>query len=110
MSFSRAVQIWKITSLVLAGIYVLAALVGFLADFSTGHTVAWLAFLGGGAVAILLGHRLFGVSPVVSAVLVSAGTVAGAFPLFLTILVPIAAAVVVALSFAIGRQASAVST
>jgi hypothetical protein len=105
MSFGRAVQVWKITSLVLAGIYVVAALVGLLADWSTGQTAVWIAFLGTGGLLILIGQRLFRSSLPLSALLVSVGTAAGAFPLFFTFLVPLACAVVIALSVAIARQA-----
>jgi hypothetical protein len=105
MSFARALQIWQITSLVLAGIYVLAAIAGILADFDTTQdTVLWATFLGGGALLILLGHRVFRSSPTLAAILVSLGTIGGAFPLFWTILVPLAAAVLIALSFALARR------
>jgi hypothetical protein len=106
MSYARAVQIWKITSLVLAGIYVVAALVGIMAEFDrTRDTVLWVLFLGGGALLILLGHRVSHSSAVQAALLVSLGAAAGALPLFWSILVPLACAVVIALSVGIARQA-----
>jgi predicted membrane-bound mannosyltransferase len=105
MSFSRAVQIWKITGLLLAGIYVLAALIGLIADFeSTQDTVVWVAVLGGGAVLILVGQYFFRSSPWVSALLVSVGAAVGALVLFWSILIPLAAAAVIALSVALARQ------
>lgn len=108
MSFGRAVLIWRITALALAAIYAVAALVGILADFDTVRdTILWVAFLGGGAFLIILGHRLFRSSAPLAAILVSVGTIAGALPLFWSILVPLAAAVVIALSVAIARQSPA---
>jgi hypothetical protein len=108
MSFARAVQIWKITSLVLAGIYVVAALVGIMAEFDrTRDTVLWVSFLGGGALLIMLGHRKAHSSPPLAALFVSLGAAAGALPLFWSILVPIACAAVIALSVAIARQSPA---
>ena len=108
MSYARAVQVWKVTSLVLAGTYALAALLGIMAEFDrTRDTVLWVAFLGVGALLILLGHRLsHSRSPALVALLVSLGAAAGALPLFWTIAVPLACAVVVALSVALARQSS----
>jgi hypothetical protein len=107
MSFARAVQIWKVTSLALAGIYVVAAIAGIMAEFErTRDTVLWVSFLGVGALLILLGHRKLDSSPPLAALLVSLGAAAGALPLFWSILVPLACAVVIALSVAIARQAS----
>jgi FtsH-binding integral membrane protein len=107
MSFARAVQIWKITSLALAGIYVVAAIAGIMAEFErTRDTVLWVSFLGVGALLILLGHRKSHTSPPLAALLVSLGAAAGALPLFWSVLVPLACAVVIALSVAIARQAS----
>jgi uncharacterized BrkB/YihY/UPF0761 family membrane protein len=106
MSLGRAVQIWKVTSLVLAGFYAIAAFFGVMAGFDkTQDTVLWVVLLGSGAVLILIGQRLFARSFTFSAVLVSLGAAVGAVPLFFTFLVPLACAVVIALSFAIARQA-----
>jgi FtsH-binding integral membrane protein len=108
MSYARAVQVWRILAHVLAGIYVLAALVGLFADFDrTRDTVLWVAFLGGGALLILLGHRIARDSAWLAAIMVSVGAAAGGLPLFWSILVPLAAAIVIALSISIARQASA---
>jgi hypothetical protein len=107
MSLVRAMQIWRITALALAAIYAVAALLGMLAEFdSLRDTVLWVAFLGGGALLIVLGTYVFANSPWVGAVLVSVGAAAGGFPLFWTILVPIVGAIVVALSISIARQLS----
>ena len=107
MPFARAVLIWRIIALALAAIYAIAALVGLLADWEPGETAVWVAFLLGGALVIVLGNRIFESSPALAGILVSVGAAAGAFPLFWLIIVPLAAAVVIALSVAIARQASA---
>jgi len=107
VSFGRALQVTRILALVLAGIYALAALGGLLADFDTTRdTVLWVGFLGVGAVLILLGPYFAGVSPWLSAGLVSIGAAAGGLPLFWTIAVPLAAAVLIAMSFAVARRPS----
>jgi hypothetical protein len=108
MSFGRVLQITRILGLVLAGIYALAAIVGVLAEFdSTRDTVLWVTFLGGGALLILLGQRAGRISPWLSAALVSLGAALGGLPLFWTIFVPLAAAILIALSFAVARQHAA---
>ncbi len=105
VSFGRALQVTRILALVLAGIYALAALGGLLADFDTTRdTVLWVGFLGGGAVLILLSSFFAGVSRWLSAALVSIGAAAGGLPLFWTIVVPLAAAVLIAMSFALARR------
>ena len=107
MSFGRAVQVTRILALVLAGVYALAALGGLLADFDTTRdTVLWVGFLGGGAALILLSPFFAGISPWLSAASVSIGAAAGGLPLFWTIIVPLAAAVLIAMSFAVARRPS----
>jgi len=106
VSYGRALQVTRILALVLAGIYALAALGGLLAEFdSTRDTVLWVGFLGGGALLILIG-TYFGavVSPWLSAALVSIGAALGGVPLFWSILIPLAAAVLIAMSFAVARR------
>ncbi len=95
----------RVLALVLAGIYAIAALGGLLADVgSTRDTVLWVGFLGGGAALILVGPFFAGISPYVSAAAVSIGAAAGGLPLFWTIVVPLAAAVVIAMGFALARR------
>ncbi len=109
MSYGRAFQVTRILALALAGIYALAALGGLLAEFDTTRdTVFWVGFLGGGAMVILIG-LYFGaiVSPWLSAAMVSIGAAAGGLPLFWTIVVPLAAAVLIAMSFAVARRPAA---
>ena len=104
MSLARAIIIWKITALGLAATYAIAGIAGMLADWEAGETVLWVLFLVGGAILIVLGQRLFHSSATLAGILVSVGAAAGAFPLFWLIIVPLAAAVVIAFSVAIARQ------
>ena len=106
MSLARAILIWRITALSLAAVYAIAGIAGMLADWDAGDTVIWVAFLLGGALLIVLGHRVLAASPTLAGILVAVGAAAGAFPLFWLIVVPVAAAVVIALSVTIARQAS----
>ena len=105
VSYGRALQVTRILALVLAGIYAIAALGGLLADFDTTRdTVLWVGFLGGGAALILISPFFAGISPYVSAAAVSIGAAAGGLPLFWTIIVPLAAAVLIAMSFALAKR------
>ena len=107
MSLGRAILIWRITALALAATYAIAGIAGMLADWEVGETIIWVAFLLGGAMLIVIGHRVLNASPTLAGTLVAVGAAAGAFPLFWLIVVPLAAAVVIALSVTIARQASA---
>ena len=89
-------------------LYALAA-VGGLALVEFEHTrdiVLWTAFLAVGAALLLAGQLLLRPGPV-SAVFISVGAVVGGLPLFWTLLVPIAAAAVVACSIALARRGPA---
>ena len=89
-------------------LYALAA-VGGLALVEFEHTrdiVLWTAFLAVGAALLLAGQLLLRSGPV-SAVFISVGAVVGGLPLFWTLLVPIAAAAVVACSIALARRGAA---
>jgi hypothetical protein len=107
MSFGRALLIWRITVLALAAVFAVAGIVGLLADWNARDTILWLVFLLGGALLLLLGNTLFDKSPPLAGLLASLGAAAGGVPLFWLIVVPIAAAVVVALSISLARQAPA---
>jgi uncharacterized membrane protein len=89
-------------------LYALAA-VGGLALVEFEHTrdiVLWTTFLAVGAALLLAGQLL--VRPgALSALLISVGAVVGGLPLFWTLLVPIAAAAVVACSIALARRGAA---
>jgi hypothetical protein len=107
VTYGHAWLIWRITSLVLAGIYCIAAVAGIIGIEETQDRIVWGIFLFGGAALIFLGQWLYGSRPVLSTTLVSIGTAAGAFALFWTLVVPLAAAVVIALGFALARRTSA---
>lgn len=91
----------------LAALYVLAAIAGpvFL-DYGAGRDALWIGFLAGGAALMVIGHRYLA-APRVSAAVVSIGAAAGGFPLFWTLIVPVAVAAVIASSIALARRASA---
>jgi hypothetical protein len=94
--------------LALGALYALAAVAGaLLIDFGTTRDVVlWLGFLLCGAALLLTGQLL--VRPgALSALLVSVGAVLGGLPLFWTLLVPIAVAVVIASSIALARRSAA---
>jgi threonine/homoserine/homoserine lactone efflux protein len=104
MSYGRAMQVTRILGLVLTGIYAVAAIVGLVADLTSGQTVAWVVFLGGGALLIFLGQNLSKFPPVIAAALICVGAVAGAFPLIPFIVPPVAAAVLVWLTISLARR------
>ncbi len=107
MSYGRALLAWRITVLSLAAVFAVAGIVGILADWNARDTVFWLLFLVGGALLLLLGNTLFDKSPPLAGLLASLGAAAGGIALFWLLIVPLAAAVVVALSVALARQAPA---
>src|SRR5918992_527412 len=78
MSFARVVLIWRIVALALAAIYAIAGIAGMLADWDAGDTVIWVAFLLGGALLIVLGHRVLAASPTLAGILVAVGAAARA--------------------------------
>jgi hypothetical protein len=89
----------------LAALYALAALAGLafgLVD-SAGEIAVWLGFLGIGAALLVLGQRYMPAGWA-SAAVISVGAVVGGLPLVVTIVVPIAAAVVVACTIALARR------
>ncbi len=92
----------------LIAIYCIAGTIGVFADFgSTGNTALWVGFLLGGAALLVVGLWAYRVSPSTSAVLISIGAAAGGLPLFWTLLVPLGAAVLIALAFALARRPAA---
>lgn len=105
MSYGRALQITRILGLALAGLYAIAAIAVLLGDRSVAQTVVGVALLGCGAALIVFGQRVR--SPAFSAGLVSLGAVVGAFPLIPLIVPPIAATVLIVMTFALSRQPAA---
>jgi ABC-type uncharacterized transport system permease subunit len=91
--------------LALSVLYALAALAGLvLADFdSTADIVLWTLLLLLGA-ALLAAGQLLLPTGAASAALISAGAVIGGLPLFWTLLVPIAVAVVIACTVKLARR------
>ena len=67
-------------------------------EASLTDQVLYIVFLVGGGLLLIAGLRLFSGSPVVGAVLVSIGGLAGAAPLFWTLLLPLVAITLVVLS------------
>ena len=91
----------------LASLFVLAAIAGVLfLDYEASRHALWVLVLVGGAVLMIVGIRLHR-SPTLSAILVSIGAAIGGFPLFWTIIVPVAVAAVIASSIALARRQSA---
>ena len=108
MTGERLLRIRRALVFVLVALYVVAGIAGFFADFDdTSDTVLWVAFLCGGAALMLVGLLAAPSSGWLSASLVSIGAAAGGIALLWSIIVPVAAAAVVAMSFATARRASA---
>jgi hypothetical protein len=104
MTYGHAWLIWRITSLVLGAIFLVAATIGLFTIEGTQDIVIWAVFLYGGAALVFGGQWAYKSSPVIAAVLVSLGALAGSLALFWTLVVPLAAAVLVALGFALARR------
>ena len=108
MTYGHAWLVWRILALVLIAIYCIAGAIGMFADVgSTRDTILWVGFLLGGAALLVVGLWAYRTSPSTSAVFVSIGAAAGGFPLFWTLFVPLAAAVLIALAFALARRPAA---
>jgi hypothetical protein len=89
--------------LALSGLYGVASVIVLLySGFDAPRMVVWLVFVLGGAALMLVGQLLVPAGWT-SAILVSAGAVAGGLPLIWTLLVPIAVAAVITCSFALAR-------
>jgi hypothetical protein len=76
-------------------------------EASLTDQVLYIVFLVGGALLLVAGLRLFSRSPGVGAVLVSIGGLAGAAPLFWTLLLPLVAIALIVLSVRDVRRARA---
>lgn len=108
MTYGHAWLIWRILALVLIAIYCTAGTIGMFADVgSTRDTILWVTFLLGGAALLVVGLWTYRFSPPTSAGFVSVGAAAGGFPLFWTLFVPLAAAVLIALAFSLARRPAA---
>ena len=71
--------------------------------------VLWVVFIAGGGLLLIAGLRSIEHSPWLGATLVSLGGVAGAVPLFWTLVGPLAAIALIVLSIRAARRASASS-
>jgi hypothetical protein len=90
--------------LALCVLYALAVVAGpVLGDFDTRETVLWTVPLVVGAALLAIGQLLVP-SGARSAALVSIGALVGGFPLFWTLIVPVAVATVVACSIQLARR------
>ncbi len=108
MTEDRLTRIRSWIAFALAGVYLVAGITGVFVGFDdTSDTVLWVAFLCGGAALIVAGLVAGHGSGWLSSVLLSIGAAAGGLALLWTIVVPIAVAVLIAMSFAIARRTRA---
>jgi hypothetical protein len=106
MTSQRVSRIHRALTASLVTIYVAAGVIGIFAD-AVERKVLWVVFLCGGAVCILIGMLVRRLPVSLSMVLISAGATAGALALVWTFIVPVAAAVLVGLSFSLARRTRA---
>jgi hypothetical protein len=106
MSAATVSRVHRGLTAALVACYVAAALVGLFADF-VDDKVLWVLLLLGAAVCLVLGSILRTAPPWLSVGLIAAGAIAGGIILLPTVLVPIAAAVLVALTFSLSRRPQA---
>jgi hypothetical protein len=104
MTYGHAWLVWRILSLVLGAVFAVAGTIGLFTIDGTLDIIVWAVFLFGGAALVFAGQWAYRYSPVAAAVFVSVGVLAGGLPLFWSLIVPLAAAVVIALSFALARR------
>jgi hypothetical protein len=86
--------------------YVAAAIVGVFAGV-VGNKVLWVVLLCGAAGLIVIGSVLKSAPRWLTVGSISAGAILGGVLLLPTVLVPIAAAILVALTFSLSRRATA---
>jgi hypothetical protein len=94
-----------------AAAYVLIGIIGGLAtshwsEASTGDWVTWTVLLVGGGIVLFLGLRWSRRSPWLGALLISVGAVAGALPIFWTLIALVVAVVLVVLSVIYAQRAT----
>jgi membrane-bound metal-dependent hydrolase YbcI (DUF457 family) len=103
MTSARVSRLHRGLTASLVTVYLLAAVIGLFSDDVDGK-VLWVSFLVGGAALIVIGSFLRRLPPSFSLALIAIGATAGALPLVWTFVVPLAAAVLVALSFSLARR------
>jgi hypothetical protein len=89
---------------ILVGIIV-GALPSVWEETETGGRVAWIIFVTGAGALLLLGLRIFDRAPRSGAALVSVGALIGGLILIWSVLAPVAAIVLIALSILCARRA-----
>jgi predicted membrane-bound mannosyltransferase len=105
MTSARLSRIHRGLIALLVTVYFVAGVVGFFVDIDkTRDLVLWVLLLWGGAALILAGALLRIVPGWLSIALVTVGATAGALALVWTVVVPLAAAVLVALTFSLTRR------
>jgi membrane-bound metal-dependent hydrolase YbcI (DUF457 family) len=105
MTSARVSRIHRGLTASLVTIYLVAGVIGIFAD-AVDRKVLWVVFLCGGAALILSGMLVRRLPASVSMILISIGATAGALALVWTFIIPVAAAVLVGLSFSLARRAS----
>jgi hypothetical protein len=90
----------------LVTIYISAAIIGIFWD-AVDNKELWVVLLGGSAVLIVAGTVLRNAPPWICVGLVSVGAIVGGIALLPTIVVPIAAALLVGLTFSLSRRQQA---
>jgi len=88
---------------ILVGIIV-GALPSVWEETETGGRVAWIIFVTGAGVLLLLGLRIFDRAPRSGAALVSVGALIGGLVLIWSVVAPVAAIALIALSIACARR------
>jgi hypothetical protein len=94
--------------------YLLVGIIGGLSlshwdEASTSDQVLWVVLLVGGAILILAGLRISRRSPWGGFALISLGALAGALPIFWTLIAVVVAVALVVLSFLYARRAAGAS-
>jgi hypothetical protein len=88
-------------------VYIAAAIIGIFWE-AVDDKELWVVLLGGSALLIVVGTILRNAPPWLSVGLVSLGAIVGGVVLLPTIIVPIAAALLVGLTFSLSRRSQAV--
>jgi hypothetical protein len=104
MTSVRVSRLHRALTASLVTIYLAAGIIGIFAD-AVDRKALWVIFLFGGAALIVIGSFVRRVPRTLSLVLITMGATAGALPLVWTFIVPVAAAVLVGLTYSLSRRA-----
>jgi hypothetical protein len=104
-------KILVVLGTIVAAAYVIIGIIGGLwashwEEASTGDRVVWVVLLVGGGVLLFVGLRMSRRSPWLGALLISIGAVAGALPIFWTLVASVVAVTLVVLSIVYARRAA----